>query len=586
MRIYVLIFFLLCPTASMAMEIEEKAPEKGIVIEEATALLRRHARVYVLEDGTIKILFYGFVAADFLFTIFPGLILSVPFSTGQCPKVFGEYQNGSFVTVENSTVFINGTNIVDKDAPALCYFGLGALSIPIVSYLSTLFIYPLGKIYQSWALWMNRRIEEKIDREFGKNRLKDEILDDEDIRHIGKLLLKDRYLLGKLSLNQSLILAEIDLNMFREENGNFSRLAQQYAQKLLRFLEMGKEEFITECANEKVHEIFRKYPSLWQALARILFKEHGKDKMILSALKEALRNSLTFKVDNLHLDMIFLSIVKKGHSIHEIILKEVFVEKYHKDSKIKIIHGTKEWDISKNRLIEISDFFKVATTKSWRRKKTTPSPETDSSIPLLDEHFDTQNDQIDLSFDDIELVKVLIDVALNNTVKITKDTIITFLDAADYFAMPDLVIRCDNFIKENNLSEEIFQVYEPEKSIEVKLAFCKKFGLLENYRALIMHTKNRLDNININDLSVLDDIELLNIEEKTELAKVYKEKEFRKKFQDPKFLNVIWARAKTIAFLNTTIVKFCGNDSNKDIVEKAWVTMPDDLEAAITNTLE
>lgn len=290
---------------------------------------------------------------------------------------------------------------------------------------------------------------------------------------------------------------------------------------------MSTEEFIEECGKENVHGIFRQYPNLWQALARVLFKRHANDKMILSALKGSLRELFPFKADDLQLDLIFQSVVKKGHSINQIIKKEMFVDKYQKDAKIKIIHGDKTWDISKNRLMEISEFFKVATTDSWRKKKKTAQTESDSSIPLLVENNDVQDhDEINLSSHDIAWVNILIDAALNNPVKMTKNTIVMILDAADYFGMPDLITRCDNFIIENNLSDEIFQIYELQKSIDAKLTFCKTLGLLKTHKALINETKNRLYSIAVDDLSVLQDIALLDLEQQKEIGKSYYAKEF------------------------------------------------------------
>lgn len=236
MRIYMLLFFILCSSVLMAMEMEKKAPERGLTIEDGTSLLHRNARVYVLEDGTIKILFFGLLVGDALFTVMPGLVLALPFSLNTCPKIFGASQNGSFVAEGNSTLAINGTSDADPN-PVSCYFGLGLLSVPALSYLSTLLIFPLGKLYQQWAWWMNERIGKKIDRELVKSRLKDEILDDDDIQYLGNLIFIDKDLLQKLSVSQSLILPEIDFNKFRENNRNFSPLAQQYAQKLFRFLE-------------------------------------------------------------------------------------------------------------------------------------------------------------------------------------------------------------------------------------------------------------------------------------------------------------------------------------------------------------
>lgn len=449
----------------------------------------------------------------------------------------------------------------------ICQLGIAFLSTYGLTFLSFICSWPITKIQR----YIAGKLNDGIKQTFKDQAIRGYTLDDKislpAMRFLSPHFLDaDETLLKKLSVDQAMVFAEVlsPANLQNFAQTNFSENVSVITHKLSLLLQMGKDDLVLAITNEQLREWFREYPSLLEALIRLLPKDWLFDDDLMQSLDVVLGDLLRQELTKENLAQI-IDDLNKGNALSSITALSVVVEREgDEEDRVFIKYEGGGSFIDKDRLAAVSEFF------ASREK-----------LPVK-----TNSQEVDLTQIKPVWVKILIDEAMGDVVSINNQKIIDILEAAIYFGIDSLFKRWDNYIFEKQLLLEVLKKWKktsPE-AINVDIdapieqyKFCCKYSLINNKNFIvkkILESFNDMVNINYNLVGDLKMIKLTDIEEV--IIDINFDR-FLSQLKKPEFLRLIWQETQDIEFIKKMIKKFCQLEGNQNIVNSAWVIVPEGL---------
>ena len=446
------------------------------------------------------------------------------------------------------------------------------VAVPIVMTALALLSRPLNDLRSRRVSNFNRQLQYNIDHNLVKGRADNEICTEQDLEIIGAALIATNSpLLANLSATQALVLSKIALDKLRilADNDVFPQKTRVSTQKFLRLIEMDRDSDYDLLAktlqSEDIQIVFEDEPAILQALLQNLSKQALGDDDVRQGLKVSLKGLTKkhAKLDDEYWDDAILNIAT-GHSIDSFFPKAVVVE----NENINLKVAGKTFTLKKKEAIAVS-----------------------TKINSFFEEFPELNEMVLEDSVKPEWVQVLEEIARGNQIELSEKKVLDVLEAAHYFDMKPPVEKCDNYLLAHGITKELVvkwkksngESVEKGEAFKAKWEFCDRFALLQAKQTLAMKYVKQLKSLTGDeaDSSCLEKIKLLNLSHVRdgEALKFYNL--FRERLRNHQFLSWAWKIGSNVEIMRQAVIEFCMDPNNKDTVEIAWATLPEDLKEAL-----
>lgn len=185
---------------------------------------------------------------------------------------------------------------------------------------------------------------------------------------------------------------------------------------------------------------------------------------------------------------------------------------------------------------------------------------TKADLKKVSKYFETKfsgtwsYDQIEFEEQQEAIISIVFAAAGNQELKITEGSLWDMISAADFFGMPDLMTRCDRFIRDHGIGKKLLKNYWQqeheneddeeenfdEKSFALRWQFCERFSLDENKKMMIADLVQRFNHISEKNLSALTDLSKLNASDQAATLASCDTNLFKNKLQNRKLFQMVW----------------------------------------------